>query len=468
MRQRDRRDNGVMLERLRRPVATLGLLLIAVGAVLAALVPVASLAEEEQQPAAGTSVLVTDVDGPIAPVVTAHLESAMEETQAAGHEALVVRLNTPGGLADVTNEITTSFLNAPVPVIVYVAPSGARAGSAGAFITAAGHVAAMAPGTNIGAATPIDGATGEDLDRKIIEDSAAQIAAIAEQRDRNIDFYRETVVDGRSVTDSEALEVDAIDVVAESEADLLGQVDGLTVSVGEDDVTLDTDDATPVEYDMSLTRELLHTLANPTIAFALVSIGTLALIYELANPGAIIPGVLGAVLLLVGWFSLNALPFNIAGLLLLVVALGLFIAEIFAPGVGVFAGGGAIALVAAAIFLFDEPTGIGVDLSFIVPIALAIALIVVFIGRVAWTSLKRNPWEGLGSGTGTVGARARVRTVDGDRLWVILADSGDRWQARPSDGARLEPGDEVQVVEQDGMVLVVSPADPRPADSSRR
>ncbi len=455
-----------MLELLRRPMATLGLLLVVTGALLAALAPVAPAADEA--PAEGSSVLVTDVDGSIAPVVTAHLESAMEETQTGGHEALVVRLNTPGGLADVTNEITSALLNAPVPVIVYVAPSGARAGSAGAFITAAGHLAAMAPGTNIGAATPIDGATGEDLDQKIIEDSAAQIAAIAEQRDRNIDFYRDTVIDGRSVTDSEALEVDAIDLVAESVADLLAQVDGTTVPVGEDEVTLETEGATPVDYDMSFTRDLLHTLANPTIAFALVSIGTLALIYELANPGAVIPGVLGGVMLLLGWFSLNALPFNIAGLLLLVVAIGLFIAEIFAPGVGVFAGGGAIALVAAAIFLFDEPTGIGVDLSFIVPIALAIAVVVVFIGRVAWASLKRNPWQGLGSSTGTVGARARVRSVDGDAIWVILADSGDRWQARAQDGARLAPGDEVEVVEEDGMTLIVRPVDPRPAGSPRR
>lgn len=405
------------------------------------------------------TVLRTDVTGAISPVTARHLDDAIATAADEGHEALVVEMNTPGGLADVTLEITSRFLNAPVPVIVYVSPSGSRAASAGAFITAASHVAAMAPGTHIGAATPVSmggGEMPEEQLEKIISDSAAQISAIAEERDRDVDFYVETVRDGRSEPASVALEVGAVDLIAESLPQLLREIDGTTVEVGGgDEVTLATAGATPVDYEMSMVRQLLQSLANPQVALTLLSIGTLALIYELANPGAIIPGVVGAVMLLLGLFSLNQLPVNIVGVLLLVIALGLFVAELFVPGVGVFAGGGALALVAAGMFLFDAPTGIGLDLTFLVPVALAVALVVIVVGRITWRSLRLHRYRGpTGEYRGTV---TEVRDVDEQGAWVWY--EGSRWRAKRADGGALELGQQVRVQRIDGLTVYVEPAE---------
>lgn len=405
------------------------------------------------------TVLRTDVSGEISPVVARHLTDAIDAAAGGGHEALVVQLNTPGGLADVTLEITSAFLNAPVPVIVYVSPSGSRAASAGAFITGASHIAAMAPGTNMGAATPVlQGQADipqEQLD-KIIEDSAAQIRAIAETRDRNVDFYVETVTDGRSEPASVALDEGAIDLIAESLPELLSEVDGRSVEVGSgDEVTLSTAEARPVDYDMSAVRQLLQALASPQVALTLMSIGTLAVIYELANPGAIIPGVAGAILLLIGLFSLNQLPVNIVGVILLVLALGLFVAELFAPGIGVFAGGGALALVGAGMFLFDAPTGVGLDLGFLIPVALAVAVVVIVMGRVTWRSLRTQAYEGpTGDYHGTV---TEVRDVDAHGAWVWY--QGSRWRAKRVDGGELELGQQVRIRDIDGLTVRVEPAE---------
>lgn len=405
-----------------------------------------------------TTVLRTDLTGAVSPITKAHLTDAIAATAEGGHEALVVEMNTPGGLADVTNEITSEFLNAPVPVIVYVSPSGSRAASAGAFITAASHIAAMAPGTNIGAATPVamgEGEMPESQLEKVISDAAAQISAIAEARDRDVDFYVDAVREGRSEPASVAVEVGAVDLIAESLPQLLREVDGTTVDVAGDEVTLSTADASPVDYEMSAVRQLLQSLANPQVALTLLSIGTLALIYELANPGAIIPGVIGAVLLLVGLFSLNQLPVNIVGVILLLLALGLFVTELFVPGVGVFAGGGALALIAAGAFLFDEPTGIGVDLSFLVPVALAVALVVVVLGRIAWRSLRVQRYTGpTGEYQGTL---TEVRDVDEQGAWVWY--EGTRWRARRADGGELVLGQQVRVQRIDGLTVLVEPVE---------
>lgn len=411
------------------------------------------------------TVLRTAVTGTISPVTAAHLDDAISAAAEEGHEALVVEMDTPGGLADVTQEITSGFLNAGVPVVVYVAPSGARAGSAGAFITAASHVAAMAPGTNIGAATPVamDGEIPEAQLEKILQDATAQISAIAEERDRNVEFYVDAVREGRSEPASTALDIGAIDLIARSLPELLDDIDGTTVSVGGEEVTLATAGATPVDFEMSFVRELLQALANPQVAVILLSIGTLALIYELANPGAIVPGVVGAIMLLLGLFALNQLPVNVIGVVLLILALGLFVAELFAPGVGVFAGGGALALIAAGVFLFDEPTGIGIDLSFLAPIALAVAVIVIFLGRVAWRSLRHERYPGT---MGEVrGEECEVTDVEGDRAWVHY--DGSRWRARRADSGPLELGDRVRIVDVDGLTLVVEPAESASATEPR-
>jgi membrane-bound serine protease (ClpP class) len=416
--------------------------------------------------AQGERILVAEVRGVITPVMANHLEDAVEAAEAGGYHALLVELDTPGGLEDAMRDIVKTFLPADVPIIVHVAPSGARAASAGAIMTFASHVAAMAPGTNIGAATPVplEGELPEELANKIIQDSAAYAEAIAQLRGRDVEFVVDTVREGRSASATEALEIGAIDVVTPTRASLLEDIDGESVFLNPRDaedpegtgeeVVLATADATLEEFEMSWTRQLLQSLANPNLALIFLSLGPLAILYELASPGAIIPGVIGAVMLILGFFSLAVLPVNIAGILLLLLAIAMFIAELFAPGVGVFAGGGAIALIAAGVFLFEQPTGVGVDLTFLIPIALAVGLAAIFIGRFAWRIHRTRPYTGQGGSY--VGAVGEVREARGrtGRVWV----NGQLWKARAEDG-ELRRGDRVEVQRVDGLELVVAPVD---------
>jgi membrane-bound serine protease (ClpP class) len=423
---------------------------IAAFALLAGLVLLAVPATAQQ---AGTTVLVAQVDGIITPVMADHLADAAAAAVAGGHAALLVELDTPGGLETSMREIVQTFLTSNVPVIVYVSPPGARAASAGSVMTLAAHVAAMAPGTNIGAATPIALEGGEVID-KVIEDSAAYVAAIAEARGRDVDFAVATVRDGRSITASQALEIGVIDVIAASREEVLAAADGMTVTLepGGHEVTLDTGGAVAVEYELSGVRRLLQALADPNFAFLFLSLGTLAVLYELANPGAGIGGALGAIMLILAFFSLSVLPMNIAGILLLVLAIALFVAELFVPGVGVFAGGGAIALVASGLFLFQRPTGIGVDLSFLLPLPVLVGIGSVVIGRLVWRSQRSARPQGLvGALDGETGV---VRSADGRRGRVFVG--GSLWKAY-TEGPELRVGDRIRVKRMDGIELVVEP-----------
>jgi membrane-bound serine protease (ClpP class) len=416
--------------------------------------------------AQGERILVTEVRGVITPVIANHLEDALEAAVDGGYQALLIELDTPGGLEDSMRDIVKLFLPAEVPVIVHVAPSGARAASAGAVMTFAAHVAAMAPGTNIGAATPVplEGELPDELANKIIEDSAAYVEAIAQLRGRDVEFAVDTVREGRSASADAALELGAVDLITPTRQSLLADIDGMAVYLNPTDaddpegtgeeVVLATAGAGVDEFELSSTRQLLQSLANPNLALIFLSLGPLAIIYELASPGAIIPGVLGAIMLILGFFSLAVLPVNIAGVLLLLLAVGLFIAELFAPGVGVFAGAGALALIAAGVFLFEQPTGVGVDLSFLIPIALAAALAAIFLGRYAWRIHRTRPYTGQGGSY--VGAVGEVREARGQtgKVWV----NGQLWRARSADG-ELHRGEHVEVRAMEGLELVVGPVE---------
>lgn len=433
-----------------RRVVTLFALLLALAALT--LSPSAASAQQEG------AVLRTEVRGPITPVIADHLRDALDEATSAGHHALLVEMDTPGGLETSMKQIVQDFLTAQVPVIVYVSPSGAQAASAGAIITFASNIAAMAPGTNIGAATPIGLEDGEVLD-KIVNNSAAYAEAIAEVRGRDVEFAVETVRDGRSAPANEAEEIGAVDLIAANRTSLLADIDGQTVTVDPEsadnpdgsgtEVTLATANAPVVDFDLSFTRRVLQTLADPNLAMLFLSIGTLGIIYELATPGGILGGVIGAIMLVLAFFSLAVLPVDLAGVLLLLLALALFVAELFAPGIGIFAGAGAVTLVFAGLFLFERPTGISVDLSFLLPVAGAVALIAVFVGRLVWRTYRREPSPEHVSGL--VGAVGRVR--HGNQVFV----DGTLWRARPIDG-ELHPGEEVEVIDMEGLELVVTPA----------
>jgi membrane-bound serine protease (ClpP class) len=432
------------------------------------LLVVAGLFLAAASPAYGQSsaIVAVTVDGVITPVMADHIRDVLDRAEREGHQALLVQLDTPGGLDTSMRDIIQSFLNARVPVIVYVSPQGARAASAGALITLASHVAAMAPSTSIGAATPIGGEGGEDLAQKVIEDAASYAESIAEERGRDVDFAIDAVREGRSVAANEALEIGVIDVIARDRAELLAELDGRAVELAPDrTVTLSTLGVEVIEVEMGFARSILQWLADPNIAFLFISIGTLAIIYELANPGIGAGGITGAILLLLAFTALSVLPVNAAGVILLVLAGVLFVAELFVPGIGVFAAGGTVALVLGGLFLFRGP--IGVDPAALVPIAVLAGAGALGLGRVAWRTRRLAGVTGIQA---IVGSRGVVKEIDGNDLQVFV--QGSWWGARARSGP-LRQGQDVRVVEMEGLRLIVEPeeasvSEPRPIEEGER
>ncbi|GIU98177.1 MAG: serine protease [Actinomycetota bacterium] len=397
------------------------------------------------------SVLVVTVDGVITPVMSDHVRDALDRAEREGFQALLVQLDTPGGLDTSMREIVQAFLNARVPVIVYVSPQGARAASAGAIITLASHVAAMAPGTSIGAATPID-LEGGDLAQKIINDAASYAESIADRRGRNVEFAIDAVREGRSASASEALELGVVELVAGERAELLATLDGRSVELTPGNVvTLRTEGAELVEAELGLARSILQWLADPNLAFLFISIGTLAILYELANPGIGGGAIVGVILLVLAFTALSVFPVNAAGVILLVLAAALFIAELFAPGIGVFAAGGTVALVLGGLFLFRGP--IGVDPAVMLPTAIVAGAAALALGRMAWRTRKL---AGVSGTDAIVGSRGVVQRIENGEAHVFL--QGSWWGARARSGP-LRPGQEVRVVGMDGLRLIVEAED---------
>lgn len=405
----------------------------------------------------GARVLATTVDGPITPVIADHIAAGIGQAEREGHVAYVIRLDTPGGLDTSMRAIVQDILASKVPVVVYVSPQGARGASAGAIITFAAHVAAMAPGTAIGAATPVGGQGGEDLDDKIINDAIAYAGALAELRGRDVDFVVDTVRDGRSASASEALEVGAIDVVADSDGDLLDAIDGQTVAVGDGrEVELATAGAVIEEHDLGVLRAIQQRLADPNIAFLLLSIGTLGLIYELASPGLGVGGALGLTFVLLAMFGLAVLPVDIVGVLFLLLAAALFVAEVFAPGIGLAAAGGMLALVLSGIFLIDDVPGLELSLAVALPTALVVGLFVIVAGRIAMR-VRTAPSTTTGRGL-LVGWHGTVRASGGQAQVFV---QGAWWSVRARNpDALIDDGATVEVVDVEGLHLIVVP---RPA-----
>ncbi|WP_267245651.1 NfeD family protein [Streptomyces sp. PR69] len=420
---------------------------------LVCLLALPAAADRPAQPQDRPTVLATRVDDTITPVIAAHIEDGIREAEREGHAALLVELNTPGGLLTSTREIVQGFFGADVPVIVYVTPSGARAASAGAYITMAAHIAAMAPGTHIGAGTPVTG-EGETASEKVVNDSAAFAVAIAEQRGRSVEFADDMVRDGLSVSDREALRRGVTDITAASRTELLAAVDGRTVTLAQGQQTvLHTEGAQIEEYDLGFFGEIRQFLASPELAFLFLSLGTLAVIYELASPGMGFGGIIGVVLLILGFVALSVLPFNAAGLLLLGLAAALFAGEVLTPGVGVFAAGGTVALVLSGVFLFRGETG--VDPAVLWPTALVVGGGSLLAGRLAWRARRAPVTSG---GDVLIGQEATVAAARGDRAQVLL--EGAWWTVRSRDGSPLVNGAWVRVVAREDLDLVVEPAPP--------
>ena len=405
------------------------------------------------QEAPARTVLMSTVAGPITPVIAGHIDDGIARAERDGSAAYLIELDTPGGLDTSMRAIVQDILASEVPVIVYISPQGARGASAGAIIAFAAHVAAMAPGTAIGAATPVSGQGGDDLDAKVVNDAIAYATALAELRGRDVEFISDTVREGRSASAAEAVELGAVDVVATSVDELLETVDGMTVGVGPSgrEVRLETAGATVERHDLGVMRTIQQFLADPNIAFLLLSIGTLGLIYEFATPGLGAGGALGVTFIVLAMFGLAVLPVDVVGIMFLVVAAALFVAEVAAPGIGVAAAGGALAMVLSGIFLIDDAPGIEISAAVIVPSALVVGAFVVIAGRIAMRS-RVAPVSTTGPGL-LVGRQATVRLgAVGPQVFV----QGAWWGIRPADRHEIvADGSRVEVVGMDGLTLVV-------------
>jgi membrane-bound serine protease (ClpP class) len=418
--------------------------------------------------AAGASepprVLVAVFDNDVNPVTQEYLLDAIERGEKEGFNAVVIEMDTPGGLSSSMRDIVKGILAADVPVIVYVAPGGASADSAGAVIGMSADVLAMAPQTNIGSSTPVS-IGGEDISRdlrrKVVNDAAAYIGELAREHGRNVQVAREMVTKATNLGAREALQKNVIDAVAVSYPHLFRQIDGMTTEPK--GLTIQTPPDTQVErIEMSGWKKLLDLLIDPNVIALMLSIGLIGIVVELWNPGLILPGTVGAISLIVGLFGLQVLPVSIAGLLLMLLAAAFFVAEAFVVSHGALAVAGAVTFVIGALMLFD-PAGDVYQVSLPVALAISATLALLFGLALAKAAQARRMPAAVGAHR-LVGTRARVR---GDNLVFV---DGELWRARSADGEPLRRGEDVFVedVEEDGLRLVVGSPKPTEAVPAER
>jgi membrane-bound serine protease (ClpP class) len=398
---------------------------------------------------------VLEIEGPVTPIMISYIERGIRTAEDDGAEVLVIQLNTPGGQVDLMNEIVQAILEAEVPVVVYVYPRGAYAASAGTLITLSGHVAAMAPGTTIGAASPV-GQQGEDLgetlEQKVKEDLKAQARALAARRgDEAVTWAESAIEEAKAATAQEALDMGVIDFVAVDLEDLLVQMDGFQVTLDSQEITLETANVMVRQVPMTFVEQFLHIITNPTIAFILLTLGINAILFELSSPGGYVAGIVGAICLLLAFYSLGVLPVNYAGLIFIVLAFVLFFVDIKAPTHGALTVGGIVSLVAGALLLFNSPL-YRISIAAVVSVALVTGLFFAFAVAKVLQAQRRQAVTGR---EGLVGQRARVRTTLDPEGTVFI--KGELWDALGEDG-RVEPGEWVEIVAVDGFRLLVKRA----------
>ena len=412
----------------------------------------------------GDRVLVGRIEGVINPVTARYVDRLIAEGEERGVRAVLFSIDTPGGTLDATTRITQRMLNARVPVITWVSPSGARAASAGTFITLAGHVALMAPATNMGAAHPVS-SSGEDIEgdlrAKAENDAVAQIRNIATARGRNADWAEEAVRKSVSITADDAVRIKAADAIAVDLADALRKADGREVTLPQGPARLSTTATQIEDHPFSPLERLLHLITDPTVAILLFTLGTYGLIFELSNPSLIFPGVVGVIAILLALFAFGTLDANAAGLALLVFAVLLFVAEIWVPSHGILTAGGVAAMVIGAIILFPpgRPTLPGFQLTIppltIVLIAGGSALFFLALARASFRYLRLPTASGSSMLIGSVG----VAKSDVDPSGIVHV-AGEDWTATTEAGP-IRQGEEISVSRVDGVRLVVARAQER-------
>jgi len=439
--------------------------------------------------AEGTAIQL-ELDGPLGVATAEYIIAGIETAAERNANIIIIRMDTPGGLVEPTRDIIQAILGSDVPVVTYVSPGGARAASAGTYIVLASHIAAMAPTTHLGAATPVsltgddtpkpplpldrrtpdiaedgdrDEAAGEDsaeearpagstaMERKVMNDAIAYIRSLAETHGRNADWAEEAVRDAATLTAAEALEKNVIDIVAASRDELLAEIDGREVQANNRTVTLDTASLVIESLEPSLRIKILSMIANPQVALLLMLVGVYGLVFEGWNPGAVVPGVVGIVCLLLAAYALQVLPVNYAGLALIIVGLILIIAEAFVPSFGALGLGGIVAFIFGSIMMFDSGIpGFGISMTFVVTFSTVMGLALLWLVSFVVKLQRRGAVSGAASIIGGSGVAMEAFTGAG-MVWL----EGESWQAQSS--VPIQKDQEVRVTALDGLLLHVEP-----------
>ncbi|MCH8989120.1 MAG: nodulation protein NfeD [Chloroflexi bacterium] len=444
-----------MTQRLR--IVRLSLVFLFLGMLFTGILgPVLARAQDPNSPHA----LVMTVDGIINHVKVRFIARAIEQAQEEGAALLIIQLDTPGGLLSSTRDIVELLLESPVPVAVFVSPKGARAGSAGTFITAAGNFAVMAPGTNIGAATPIS-ATGEDLDdtlaSKVENDAAALIRSIAQTRGRNEDKLEETVRSAASYSAQEALADNVVDLIAENLDDLLAKLDGLSAETSIGTVVLETRGLEIRSFEKTVLEHFLEFISDPNVSFILLTVGGLGIVVEMFNPGLIAPGVVGVICLLLAFLALGNLPVNWAGVVFVLLAMVLTVLEVVVAGFGILGVGAIVSLIVGGLILFTQfgdvsPTmpSISVSRWLVSGTGGVVGLALVYVVGMAYQSRKQGPPE---KASVLTGMRGRVTGELAPRGIVMVGN--ETWTAISEDDSVISVGEQVEVRSVDGLIVTV-------------
>ncbi len=404
--------------------------------------------------ATNQSIEVLHVEGAIVPVVADYIDRGIEQAETKGSTAVIIQLSTPGGLMNTTQRIVERILNAKVPVVVYVSPAGGWAGSAGTFITLASHVAAMAPGSRIGAATPVTMGEelSEEMKKKVTEDAAAWIRSISELRGRNPDDAELAVREGKSYTVTEALENNLIDLQANSLESLISQLNGMKVTlISGEEIVLDTESYALDINEMNLAERFLHVISDPNIAYVLLTLGSIGIIAEIYNPGALFPGIIGGISLLLAFYSLGVLDAFWGGILLILLAFGLFIGEVLTTTFGLFTAGGIAALILGSLILFPgEAPMFQVNPWLIATVVIIVTALFAFVINRVVGAHRRQAKTGREELVGKTAVVKQALEPEGTIFF-----KGERWTAISEKG-RVKPGEEVIITKVDGLILHVT------------
>jgi len=403
-------------------------------------------------------VFVLNADCAIHPACADYIHSGVEKAKKENAECLIVRLNTPGGLLTSTRQIVKDFLESPIPIVVYVSPSGSQSASAGVFITMAANIAAMAPGTNIGAAHPVSmqGAQDSVMMGKATNDAAAFIRTISEKRKKNVQWAEDAVLKSVSITEREALKKNVIDLIAKDVGDLLEKINGEQVETSQGIKIINTKNAEVIYIEMTLAERILSILSDPNFAYILLMLGIYGLFFELYNPGAILPGVIGGICLILAFYSLSTLPVNYAGLALIIFAVVLFVLEIKVVSHGILSIGGIISLLLGSMMLIKEESvleAMEISMNIIILVVILTALFFLFAITFAIKAQRKKPVTGPEGIVGETGIAFSSLKPNGE-----VKVHGEIWNAESIDG-EIKKGEEILITKITNLKLFVKRID---------